>query len=386
MKTFLLVVLSSFALIASGQMNFVDPATPWKDILAMSAKEHKPIFMDAFTTWCGPCKMMAKNTFPDTKVGEFYNANFINVKMDMEKGQGLDLARTYQVRAYPTLLFIDSEGKIIHRTAGYMDAGQFITLGKSVENPANQLGAMTKKYEGGERDSEFLLKYATALFNGADIRGNEVGEEYLKSQKDWKSSQVMDFIMRYSSNPESSGFKYLMENKTLFSEKYNTEKVSGKIEEVITNKVYELADEGKLAEIQPVFALAYPPKDAARMASRVRMNHFSDKGNMSEYLKESKSYFSKNKITDPEEFTEVGLILLDSKTNDPKNTLQATKFVNKGLKLEPTVNGFQTLGRLFNSIQKYKQARKALLSGIELAKIKGDDTTEMQSIIDEMKK
>src|SRR6185503_10815231 len=98
-------------------------------LLARAKKEKKMIMVDAFTTWCGPCKWMAKNIFPNDTVAEFYNKNFINAKIDMEKGEGPDLAKKYEVGCYPTFLFIDGNGQLIHRQSGGGEVKSFIQLG-----------------------------------------------------------------------------------------------------------------------------------------------------------------------------------------------------------------------------------------------------------------
>jgi uncharacterized protein YyaL (SSP411 family) len=56
-------------------------------------KENKLIFVDAYASWCGPCKLMVKNIFPLKTVGDYYNSHFINAKIDMEKGEGIELAK-----------------------------------------------------------------------------------------------------------------------------------------------------------------------------------------------------------------------------------------------------------------------------------------------------
>ena len=111
----------------------------WKEILAEAARQDKIVFVDAFTTWCGPCKMMDRNTFTNKEVGEFFNANFINAKIDMEKGEGPALAQEYSVRAYPTFLFVDSEGQLVHRTLGYQEASMFIQNAKAALDPERRM-------------------------------------------------------------------------------------------------------------------------------------------------------------------------------------------------------------------------------------------------------
>jgi thioredoxin 1 len=102
----------------------------WAKALQEAKKQNKLVFLDAYTSWCGPCKMLKRNTFPDKAAGEFFNKNFINVALDMEKGDGLAVAEKYQVRAYPTLIITDADGKIITYSEGYIGPDQLIEFGK----------------------------------------------------------------------------------------------------------------------------------------------------------------------------------------------------------------------------------------------------------------
>lgn len=98
----------------------------------MAADEGKLIFIDAYTTWCGPCKKMAKTTFMDSDIAELFNDNFINIKIEMEKdADGPDVARRYNVRAYPTLLIIDEEGNLIKQTIGFQDKAKLMNFAEA---------------------------------------------------------------------------------------------------------------------------------------------------------------------------------------------------------------------------------------------------------------
>lgn len=107
--------------------------TSWKEILKKAKAEKKVIFLDAYASWCGPCKMLQKHVFTQKNVGDFYNSKFINVKMDMEKGEGPALSQVYPLEAYPTLLFIDANGKLLKKFIGAPKAEDLIALGKSVK-------------------------------------------------------------------------------------------------------------------------------------------------------------------------------------------------------------------------------------------------------------
>ncbi len=106
----------------------------WQEALQLAEEEGKPIFLDISASWCAPCKRLKATTFPDNEVGELYNRNFINVMVDGEKGEGIELARKYEIRGYPSLIFVDSEGKLIAQTTGYLNPEQFVAIGKEIIN------------------------------------------------------------------------------------------------------------------------------------------------------------------------------------------------------------------------------------------------------------
>jgi thioredoxin-related protein len=102
----------------------------FEDALKLAKKEKKNIFLDAYASWCGPCKMLKKNVFTQKEVGDFYNGNFINMAIDMEQGEGPKLAQKFKVQAYPTLLFINHKGEVVGTALGYHQADEIIALGK----------------------------------------------------------------------------------------------------------------------------------------------------------------------------------------------------------------------------------------------------------------
>ena len=102
----------------------------WAEALQKAVKEDKPVFLDISASWCGPCKLLKRVTFADKAVGKYFNANFINVAVDGEKGEGVALARKYKLRGYPTMIFLDSKGEIISTIVGYHDPEELIASGK----------------------------------------------------------------------------------------------------------------------------------------------------------------------------------------------------------------------------------------------------------------
>ena len=98
--------------------------------LQKAKAEHKYIFVDAYARWCGPCRQLKNTSFKNTQTAEYFNKNFVNLSVDMEKGEGVDLATTWEIQEYPTLLILDFNGKILFRSIGYLDAKQLTAFGK----------------------------------------------------------------------------------------------------------------------------------------------------------------------------------------------------------------------------------------------------------------
>jgi len=102
----------------------------WKEVMAEAKKSGRFIFVDAYTSWCGPCKLLKSTTFKDKKTADYFNKNFINFSADMEKGEGPALAEKWDITAYPSLLFFNSEGEMVLKQVGYVNAETLVDFGR----------------------------------------------------------------------------------------------------------------------------------------------------------------------------------------------------------------------------------------------------------------
>lgn len=84
--------------------------------------ENKLVFVDCYTTWCGPCKMLKQYTFKDVILGDYMRENYISLAIDMETSEGEILAKKYGIESYPTLLFLDKYGRVINHQVGGIGA------------------------------------------------------------------------------------------------------------------------------------------------------------------------------------------------------------------------------------------------------------------------
>lgn len=132
----------------------------WAEIVKKAKAENKLIFVDFYTQWCGPCYNMAKSVFTLPNVGSFYNKNFICAKIDTENGEGIELAKKYHVRSFPTYVFIDpTTEEAVHRSQSRQTDKQFIFTGQSALVPTRRSVYLEESYKKGNREADFLIDY-----------------------------------------------------------------------------------------------------------------------------------------------------------------------------------------------------------------------------------
>lgn len=164
----------------------------WEEALQKAQKENKLIFVDCYTDWCGNCINMARKTFPLKKVGDFFNKHFICIKSNSEK-EGKAIAERYGVMSYPTFLFVNGEGILVHNHVGDpRNPDLFIGVGqKALELRGH---GYEERFVKGERKKAFLIEYinnllvhhqATNVEKVLNTLFEEQGIDILKDQYYW---------------------------------------------------------------------------------------------------------------------------------------------------------------------------------------------------------
>ncbi len=355
----------------------------WGEALENAAKEKKLVFLDAYTTWCGPCKKMSRETFTKAAVGEYYNANFINVKMDMEKGEGIQLARDYNVMVYPTLLFIAPNGEIVHRSAGFHTTEQFLELGAIANDPSKRMSALDNRYKKGDRDPEFLLNYAIAKFQAMDGSHEGIAEEYLATQDDWGTEDHMKMIFNFASSPDSKLFQYILDNKQAFYDMAGERQVTQKIQNMIYSQIQDSADETALEQVDRLYKKIYPEK-AARLSSAFRLTYYRQAGDRENYAKSAIDHYKKFPSKDWEELNETAWTFYRV-VEDKKQLKKALKWARKSAKINNQFINNDTIAALYFKLGKKRKAKKYAEKAIALGQANGENTADTEKLLEDIK-
>lgn len=203
---------------------------PFEEILSEAKKDKKLIFFDAYTSWCVPCKQLAKDVFTVDSIADFFNNNFINVGYDMEKGEGISLKKRYNsdIAAYPTLLFIDGDGTIVHKIVGAPSVKEMIALSKPALDPKASLLGLARRFEDGDKSLSTLTAYFKVLGNAGDrSKIKEVATAYFDglSPKELKNAENWQLMTKYLYNMESKTFHYIFSHQSEFDDVVGRDKV-----------------------------------------------------------------------------------------------------------------------------------------------------------------
>lgn len=194
MKKLLLTCMAALlGLAATAQTNFrplsLDQA------VEQAKKENKLVFVDFYTDWCGPCRVMARDVFPQKKVGDYFNARFVSIKLNAEK-EGKEDAKAFNVKAYPTFLVLDTDKKVKLDIKGSMSADVFLSKIEAELNPQFSPEKMKERYEGGERSPELIDAYAFHFMEqGKEDEGYRIVNDYFNSLTDAQKLDPANYFL-----------------------------------------------------------------------------------------------------------------------------------------------------------------------------------------------
>ncbi len=319
----------------------------WQEVIEKAKTENKMIFVDCYTTWCAPCKAMEKNVYHLDKVGAFFNEHFISVKVQMDQTRNDDdfvkswyrdakeIEKRYSIDAFPTYLFLSSDGKPLHRASGAYPANQFLAIAADALNPETQSYTLAAKYDPSKMDTAEMKKVAVSIRRSApelagkialayfeklnmqelslkenialmqQFYGNASIQQFVKSYIGKLSVQYLlkpeniDLVITFLDSSKSRGFTFLYENsdkvdkvknegreyKVWFSKNYIDNVIYGEEIQTAIDKSKEADNEPNWNNLMNAIQKKYNKDYGARLVVKGKMSWYSGKKDYESYCK-----------------------------------------------------------------------------------------------------
>ncbi len=364
---FILSLLFGSSLIAQADIQFHHET--WKEVLAQAKKEKKLVFVDAYTTWCSPCKWMAAKVFTDPRVADFFNAHFINAKIDMEHDEGPELAERYHVRAYPTLLFIAGSGELVHFIEGAMDAERFLALGNEVIDPKFVSIPLAKaEFEAHHDDrhaqANFIAKLAPTYENIDDVvqifRPGMAGAALLEPDN-WAVFQA------WFKGIDSDEARYFIAHRQEFLAKYGATEVQAKLLQIymttMERAVFKQNAEQFQAAHQGLLASGHP--EAEKMALFQELEWYGATGEWAKFIATAYKVDAKAPDMMPVGLNRMASMFLIGATEE-KDLIKALEWSRRACAPEPS---YFYLATQFEILAKLGRKTEAIAIGQEAIRV-----------------
>ncbi|CAA7195847.1 thioredoxin family protein [Chryseobacterium potabilaquae] len=353
-------------------------------ILAKAKKENKLIFIDAYASWCGPCKLMVKNIFPLQNVGDYYNSHFINTKIDMEKGEGLDLAKKYNVKAFPTYLFINGDGEEIHRTLGYVEENDFIQFAKDAEDPNKRLASLKQKFENGEKDPEFLKNLASlTVYNDVEFSG-KVLDRYFQEKPTMDQEDVQILLMGLQST-DSPLYKIFQTKKEDIIKIISADRYEFFDKNTILNTIIKKSYNADTKTWNDNYFMAETQKflsreEADKILKRAKITKALKNKDITTYEKLSLELYKDYSTIGAEELNSMAWNFFEN-VNTKSSLEKAIAWAQESVKKNENYANTDTLANLYNKTGDKINAKRWAEKSIELAKKTGEDFSDTENLL-----
>jgi thiol-disulfide isomerase/thioredoxin len=378
--TILSILLLWFPTITNGQ-GIAFEESNWEAVKARAKQENKPIFVDTYAAWCEPCKWMEENSFSKEVVGTFFKDNYISYKIDIEIEEGPTFSKEYRVTSFPTLLYFNSEGELVHRIIGAFNAEDLIAKSKAALNPENQIYTLKNKFDSGDRSSDFLCKYTYGL-KSVNEPYQKVANLYLESQGEESliEEENFQFLELFITDYNNKTYHYVLANKAKFVLALGNERVESYLEAAFNIKCYSLIENG--SGKATVRAFLQDVKDV--LPTRVdyfktRIEFYANRGNERKEYRFAKKHGKHCK--DSKSLNSLARYILDVYKGSHTHLNSALEWADKAIVLDENIYTLETKAMVLFELNRKEEALETAEKQLSLSKTVGEHIKETEALI-----
>ena len=381
MKHAILLTFFSFALsnIYSQGIEFVH--VKWQEALEMAKENNQLLFVDSYTTWCGPCKRMSKHEFVKAEVGEVYNANFVNLKLDMESKNGRIFDSKYPVSAYPTMFFLDGEGNVVKKVKGGKKGDQLVAMANAVIKSYDTSGQFQEKYDAGDRSYDVVYDLVVAL-NKANKPSLKISNDYLMSNPEITDEQQMKFYHAAVVDSDSKIFDNMVKNRSRLIEIVGEEAFDKKVKSACMNTVTKAIQYETISLLdEAVLKSKYLTNGAEEFALEAKMKYASDMRDAEMYTEVANDLANKYLKNDPEKID--NLINITNKYFGANEELlkMSKSIAKKYYKKSKSDQSILSYAKVLIQSEDYDDAEKVLTKEIKAGKKEGKQVKTLEMLL-----
>ena len=373
----------------------------FESILIKAKTQKKLIYVDIYTTWCTPCKQMDAEVFTNANVGKIFNDNFINYKIDGEKGEGRDLVEYFELDSYPTSMFIDGDWNVIQKLEGFRPVERLLEAAEKMKERGKINGSdddLEQAYLKGRRDANFLLEYIKVR-QLQKMDNTSILDEYLKkiTSEQLKSESTLKLIIENASQLRGRAFDYLMSRKT---EPIIERKIKGIISQNLT-KAGNQKNEKLLNEVLATNGrLSKTFTEANEWNTETKMNYFMLTNQSDKFFTTAdffmETYVLKKDLNTFKNLPELREIYTQKLRKASKFVVEnykereklekAVVWIRKSLEIEEKSNNNEIYSRLLFSLGNKIEAIKLMDRTLSLAKQEKVESSRLELLANELAK
>ncbi|HBS87259.1 MAG: hypothetical protein A2W91_03495 [Bacteroidetes bacterium GWF2_38_335] len=322
---------------------------------------------------------MDNNTFKDSATAAFLSGNFVPVKVNAEKGIGIDLSMKYRLSAFPSFMFLTPDGKVIKKIMGYQDA-------KTFTKTMNEIMQLHKEgfYYKGISESlkldypKFIVDYFKAE-KGKKPQITDQVNEYLEKEKDLTTEVNFCILSRFSTSDDVNE-KFLADLKK-FKELYGVEDVQNKVDNILYSKFKKATSSKKESDLDSVmiFIDKYMPENADQTRSQYQMSYYQSTGQW-EKVAEIFGISVKEEKAGNDQINEISWSIY-TKCDNKDVIEKAIGWMAGVVEKEPTYAYLDTYAALLFKYGKYEEAKKYAQMAIDAGKKTGEDVKSTEELL-----
>jgi len=258
--------------IVGQEINFreLKSAQDWQKARDDAKIAGKDIFLDIYATWCGPCKMMDADVYTDSDVAEFYNENYINIKVDGESEYGSVLASRFRLTGYPTMYFITADERVIYEAVGFRAPEALTEAGRNVKESGKKYLELVDIYNTSTLTDAQNEEFFNLLsrFEQKELLVDLAGERIKTfTEEDILKTSNKSILLAAGGDILSFPVKTLMKNALTVKSAWGEEDFNTYLSEAFNSSMLSATETGDTALVEfivnefiPVFMMSFPER------------------------------------------------------------------------------------------------------------------------------